>query len=262
MADLSLLIAITEQVIEEMTVPTPNIVDGRIYPTVMIPCGGDKKLRSFHRLFCMQAGCRESLLLSPGARGQLSITGVIGIAKKKGWYADKKGYALCMDHAPGSRSRPPSKMPPAQKRAAFNRIKQDNIAKAMREKEPRVSVPTTIIIPEEEPAMATTAEQPRVATREDKRRIRDTLDSLYDEENQRYSKNWTDESVAVKLNVPRAWVTDLRDNLYGPDVNEAGQAKSKELMALLAVASKLKDDALGIATRAEELEKACRKALD
>jgi len=237
--------------------PTPNIVGGKVYPTIMLPCGGDKKLKSFHRLFCLHSNCRETLLLSQG-NGALGVSGVIRFARQKGWYADKKGYALCIKHAPGARG--PSTLKPAQKRAAFARIRSENMASAMKEKEPRVSAPTTIVTEDLSP-MATTAEPPRTATREDKRRIRDFLDSNYDDNLGRYFKDWTDEKAATKLNLPRAWVSDLREDLYGPDICEAGQARTKEMLELIAVASKLKDDALSIATRAEELERACRKAI-
>jgi hypothetical protein len=126
------------------------------------------------------------------------------------------------------------------------------------------------IQPEEEPAMIETAdappdrliaEPPRQPTREDNRRIRDFLDANFDDDAARWSGDWSDEQAAVRLHVPRAWVSALRSALYGDDTNETSVKANQLASELVADAVQLKDDALSVATRAEELERRCRQFL-
>lgn len=75
------------------------------------------------------------------------------------------------------------------------------------------------VVPKEKPMTNAIAEAPRAASREEKRIILAKLDDVYDTNRQRYSQSWTDHKVATDLGVPRAWVSDLRDQLYGPEGN-------------------------------------------
>lgn len=72
----------------------------------------------------------------------------------------------------------------------------------------------------------------RQPTREDNKRIRDELDASYDEPKQRYKGDWTDQRLAEALKVPRAWVTRIRDELYGPERNEKDDAEKQEVIRL------------------------------
>ena len=105
------------------------------------------------------------------------------------------------------------------------------------------------------------ADPPRQPTREDNRRIRDYLDSNFDELAGRYRGDLSDHRAAERLSVPRAWVSAIRSSLYGDDRNEADEAAVELGTELVADAIRLKDDALGIATRAEEFERRCRAFL-
>lgn len=58
------------------------------------------------------------------------------------------------------------------------------------------------------------AEKPRDMTREDRRIINDKLDEVYGRD--AYKQPWTDESVAKDLGVPRDWVSQVRDQFFGP----------------------------------------------
>ena len=64
-------------------------------------------------------------------------------------------------------------------------------------------------------------EPPRQPTREDRRLIVDELDRTYDLTNMRYPGKLDDAALAARLDVPRAWVAELREQLYGPEANEA-----------------------------------------
>jgi len=77
-----------------------------------------------------QPACDASLRISPGKHSRLPPECVAKFAAQKGWLADRKGYALCPEHKPGGAGRPPSDMPPNQKRAAFLAIRDRNIEAA------------------------------------------------------------------------------------------------------------------------------------
>lgn len=110
---------------------TPNCRSDHIYPVWLLPHGDDGKRRPFHVVHCMASPpCSASLRISPGKHSRLPPECVAKFAAQKGWLADRKGYALCPEHKPGGAGRPPSDMPPHQKRAAFLAIRDRNLAEA------------------------------------------------------------------------------------------------------------------------------------
>jgi len=349
---------------------TPNATRSEIFPVFMLPNGDDGKRRPFHLLHCMaQPPCDATLRISPGGHGRLPPQCVAKFAGQKGWLADKHGYALCPLHKPGGAGRPPSDMPPHQKRAAFLSIRDRNmeaaasrmmkpadpvgeLAKhtaavraqtaaksdgpvdpgetlgdkmfrfveehqariwssrreaaiaggfnvwtfndfvkggiragffvqepmrppaarpfrfrmvdkfdppAMQPEESAMPLESATVFPPAPPRPA--AEPPPQATREDNRRIRDFLDGNFDDGAGRYCGDWTDAKAAERLRVPRAWVRAVRE-FYGDDRNEADDAKVELAVELVADAVKMKDEALALATRAEELERRARVILN
>jgi hypothetical protein len=112
-----------------------------------------------------------------------------------------------------------------------------------------------------ETTFGVTADPPRQPMLADNRRIREFLDSNYDEDAGRWCADLTDEAAAQRLKVPRAWVSTIRASLYGDDVNEAALQRSDAAAGLIATAAKLQEDALNLAARAEELEREARKLL-
>jgi hypothetical protein len=120
-------------------------------------------------------------------------------------------------------------------------------------------VPTTATTPappmrvngSKPPTEIPVAEPPRQPTWADNRRIRQDLDLAYDADAGRYFNNNTDESVAQRLNVPRAWVSTIRE-LYGPDRCEDDDLRAKALISVLEAARK----------SAAEAEKAATVALE
>ena len=60
--------------------------------------------------------------------------------------------------------------------------------------------------------------------------IFEMLQVVYDRKNQRYSKSETDQSVAKVLNMERwGWVTQVREQFFGPAGNEEDQVWVKGL---------------------------------
>jgi hypothetical protein len=233
---------------------TPNMRGTEIYPVTMVPCGDDRKVKPFHILHCLGQGCKDRLFLSPG-RGRLHADGIVKFAKQKGWLADKRGYVLCPEHKPGAK-KPAGKtaLKPAQKRAAFLKIRDKDIARAATKHREKPTVPPAATV--SEPPLP-----PPVATIAQKRVIRDFLDTKYDDDNGRWTNDWSDEKAAKQLNMPRAWVTRIREDLYGPDISEASAAVNEEVRALLREAEGLKNLGLSLATKAEQLETRARKYL-
>ena len=84
------------------------------------------------------------------------------------------------------------------------------------------------------PAAPVFRDPPRSSTRADIRRIIDELDACYDLDRQRYTGTNTDASVAARLDVPRAWVTEERERSFGPAENEEALRHNAEIDAMLA----------------------------
>lgn len=61
------------------------------------------------------------------------------------------------------------------------------------------------------------AEPPREMSREERRIITDKLDDVYDDKAGRYKAPWTDTAVSKDLGVPRAWVSEVREQFFGPE---------------------------------------------
>jgi len=67
------------------------------------------------------------------------------------------------------------------------------------------------------PALPVVAESPRVMSREERRIVFEKLNELYVNERTGYAPGWTDEKVAKDLGTPRAWVAQVRDEMFGPE---------------------------------------------
>jgi hypothetical protein len=82
----------------------------------------------------------------------------------------------------------------------------------------------------------------RAMTRDDGRIIFNKIDENYAGESVGYAVGWSDERIAKDLGVPRAWVSEIRDKYFGPDLDERqtqmlAEAKAVHL-AMLEVAAK------------------------
>lgn len=97
--------------------------------------------------------------------------------------------------------------------AAFSKATEQTIANNP-DPRPFVSQPA---LAEKIVAMTSDIRQPSLA---DRRRIRESVEEHYDEDKQRWDGDMTDAGLAHKLDVPRQWVTMVRE-MYGPDVNDS-----------------------------------------
>jgi hypothetical protein len=77
------------------------------------------------------------------------------------------------------------------------------------------------------------AAPPRLPTRDEKRIIFQKIDEFYVGETVGYEKNWSDEKVAKDLNVPVAWVATIREENFGPNMDEETAAVTAEAKALV-----------------------------
>lgn len=95
----------------------------------------------------------------------------------------------------------------------------------------------------------------REITPKDRRQIFKRLDEVYDDKKGRYCDGFTDNSVAKELNMPRAWITEVRESNFGPDGGNDDMERVSAAVGKLAKQAKdLQDDAISLASRAEELE--------
>ena len=62
------------------------------------------------------------------------------------------------------------------------------------------------------------ADPPPVMEKEDRRIIFAEIDTNYIDEQKGYAEGWSDARVAKSLNVPMAWVRELRDANFGPEI--------------------------------------------
>lgn len=84
------------------------------------------------------------------------------------------------------------------------------------------------------------AEAPRIATREDRRRITEKITEHYLESG--YQSPWTDKLIAEALKCPVAWVIEVREFAFGPEgTNEELDKFCKSVEALQAMTPDVTD---------------------
>ena len=111
----------------------------------------------------------------------------------------------------------------------FTAIKISSVKKsnAMKQLPPENKV-VSIITPE----VTSSIVNSRTMTRDERRIIFEKINEIYVGEKVGYSDSWDDEKVAKDLGVPRAWVSAIREDMFGPDVNEATSALAAEMQEL------------------------------
>lgn len=110
----------------------------------------------------------------------------------------------------------------------------------------------------EVPASRLEVPEPRKMEIDDRRIIFEKLNEHYVNGKTGYEPGWTDARVATDLGVPRAWVSDVRDQLFGPaGSNEEIRATIAEAQLILTA---IKDAAKPVETVAEVLKTLLGKA--
>lgn len=100
------------------------------------------------------------------------------------------------------------------------------------------------------------AEVPREMSREERRIIFEKLNEVYVDEKTGYGPGWTDAKAATDLGVPRAWVKQVRDEMFGPEgANEEIRATVAEAQALLDQIKTLAEPLRPLLSKADTLEK-------
>lgn len=94
-------------------------------------------------------------------------------------------------------------------------------------------------------ASKSAAEPPRKPTFDERRIIFAKLEEAYLDENRGYDTGWSDRKVAEDLGVPRAWVSEIREQNFGPlrDTEEV-RVVTEEARKLVAEARELHDEAI------------------
>lgn len=141
---------------------------------------------------------------------------------RKGWYV---GATNKKDICPTCRDRRTHKNTVHQLHIpeAINRKAEEtmtiNVKPTIVSSEPTTNVPAVI--------------PPKAMDRTERRLVFAKLNEVYMDETSGYSEDWTDAKVAADLGVPVAWVSEVRDADFGPEVNASILAdRSKEVIAL------------------------------
>lgn len=121
-------------------------------------------------------------------------------------------------------------------------------------------MPTNAPVPAAtKPTLVDPPRDPSVAQR---RQILDKLEETYNVEEKAYKGDWTDQKIAQKLEMPRAWITSVRDQFFGPEDNMKGRQRYAELEAFLPKIKDVENRHFALATEAEQLYNAVRRALE
>lgn len=98
------------------------------------------------------------------------------------------------------------------------------------------------------------AERPREMQRDDRRLIFGKIDEVYIDAQRGYEPGWSDQRVATDLGVPLKWVSDIREENFGPE-GMSGEARTaiaevkqiaERVAAFEASLAKLKSDLEGV----------------
>lgn len=170
---------------------------------------------SAYVITCKECGDQEILKVGKYS-GSLNLSFVYKKMQAKGWVIGRKtGHDVC----PGCAH---PKRPEKQSQIAAVEINAG--------KEVDMSNVTNI---------TSKADPPPVMTKEDRRIIFSKIDEKYVDETTGYADGWSDEKVAKDLNVPRAWVTEIREANFGPEIGEGVANDIKLLKEQVAKAAEM-----------------------
>ena len=212
------------------------------YPVVSRECGDDRRPKPHVQITC--AGCKNTDHVP--VSGASAPPAVANQAfRRRGWIV---GRSRTHDRCPKCNPR----LGKAKVHAAVARIAVDLPAKPVSPPEIPQPIPNIKGV-EALPNLVTIHPAPEVRqpTREDRRRIVEEISANYTDIG--YVGTASDATLAAKLNVPRAWVSAIRDEFFGPDQNEATISLRADVQKLIQLASSLEDRAMTLAAEAEAL---------
>ena len=179
----------------------------------------------FHRvrIRCSHEGCDAKLIFT--RRGPISPVQAAKWFRDKHWgVSGHERSDLCPEHYKGNdmgnglNKKPNIKMKHTNinlgtDTAIPQQIDFEDLPIMRKNPEP----PSEVVIPEPAPSGFSMARQ---MSRADKRIIYNKLDEVYADELTGYRGNWSDEKVAVDLGVPKIWVSSIREDTFGPEINK------------------------------------------
>ncbi|NQE62930.1 hypothetical protein [Caulobacter sp. RHG1] len=139
---------------------------------------------------------------------------------------------------------------------------------------PRPATPPPAPVQPKEPIMVSTAQAapgvaagvsadpPRQPTPKDRRAIQNALDLVYDDEAGRYRGAETDRTVAERLDLPRAWISEERERSFGPERCEADTQDLAELKRIVARTAEMAEKYVEHATQAEAVGQNAKRLIE
>lgn len=115
---------------------------------------------------------------------------------------------------------------------------------------PSPKTPALTVVP---PIVQPAADLPRNMTPSDKRRVFREIDDNWNEGRARYAGSATDQTIATKLDVPRAWVEAVRTEAFGANRNEDMDKLIGTLKNLKGQVERAGEQALELASKFETL---------
>lgn len=200
--------------------------------------------RQSYTITCMQCGTTETVdygLLSPTAAKSV-LPSKFG---QLGWLVHShKRKHLCPDCRKSERTPEPQESPEPMKHNTVLPVSH------LRQPMP-LGVASNDTIPPQPVAEAIvelpTLQQPRQPTLDEKRIINGKLLDLYGDRG--YSSGWSDERLAKDLGVARAWVAQVREFSFGPDIDEDAAAAETAADKALKYAEKAHADLTALVER-------------
>lgn len=189
-----------------------------------------------HRVPCRS--CQRKTDIAHPGQGNMPPEVIAKKARQRGWDVDKKGMATCP-------------------------VCLEAQTKPRKEPTMKVSSASGIITPPETVAVL----PPRSPTPTDLRRIMREIDDNWDEAKSLYAGSASDQSIADKLNVPRAWVAEERKRAFGDSqrneqldmlVNEGkrlGGEVEKQLLKFITMAAEMETAMTQLKAAIKRLEK-------
>lgn len=172
---------------------------------------GDRRV-SVHRITCT---CGHTQTVASSAGGNpLPPEAVARHFRLKGWdVGDRELEDKCPNCVDAEK---------AERRKKRLKLVEDR-AKAAKPEE-ALKVATEAVEAMKEPPVAEAAEKPaapRQQTREDRRIIFTAINDVYLDADRGYKPGWSDQRMAANLGVPMSWVTEIRDEMFGPEGDSA-----------------------------------------
>lgn len=226
------------------------------FPLVSVDAAGDGRYVKALRITCGTCGHTNDLLVK--TRTPMPPEQAAQHFAKRGWVIGRNaGFDLC-----------PSCVA-AEVDARQKLKKEDHMPKPSLADQLKAAVlPPPAIVGEVSPEVVLPLA--RSISRADRRRIMDFLDRVYPDPEKGYAAGYSDKRVGDEMDLPRAWVTQVREDSYGPEFvidwsqiekrqRELDERIRTECESMLSRFADLERQAASTKAEIEKLKKACGK---